>query len=60
MPSAIIRNGVLKGNTELLTTLALKDLDIPEGSSLTIRKNGILVLTALLRGKSVSRLRKGP
>lgn len=59
VPSAIIRNGVLKGNAELLTTLALKDLDIPEGSSLTIRKNGILSVDGTLKGEERIKVEEG-
>lgn len=59
VPSAIIRNGVLKGNAELLTTLALKDLDIPESSSLTIRKNGILSVDGTLKGEERIKVEEG-
>jgi hypothetical protein len=59
VPSAIIRNGVLKGNAELLTTLALKDLEIPEGSSLTIRKNGILSVDGTLKGEERIKVEEG-
>ncbi|MFA6670742.1 MAG: hypothetical protein WCS98_08950, partial [Bacillota bacterium] len=59
VPSATIRNGVLNGNVELLAPLVLKDLEIPEGSSLTIRKNGILNVAGILKGEERIKVEEG-
>lgn len=48
---ADIRNGKLTGETELHIPLTLKDLEAPVGSSLTIRKDGILNITGVLTGE---------